>query len=83
MCEIINDRGSRSQQNEIQELRREAAERASRIREFRLHIIASRTSSENGRIITRYLIDPGPELGRGSCYWLPPILHPEQERRVA
>jgi hypothetical protein len=83
MCEIINDRGSRYPQNKKQELRKEAADRGSRIREFRLHIIAIRTSSENGRIITRYLIDPGPELGRGSCYWLPPILHPEQERRAA
>jgi hypothetical protein len=34
------------------------------------HIIARRCVVENGRIVTKYLIDATKEMGRGNCYWL-------------
>jgi hypothetical protein len=59
--------------NDIQDrelLMRQASERAARIREYRLQIIAMRTAVVNGRLRTFPLIDASRELGRGNCYWL-------------
>jgi len=47
----------------------EALERARRIQENRLRIIATKTIVEGGRIRTKYLIE-NPELGRGKCFWI-------------
>ncbi len=59
--------------NDIQDkevLIKQASERAARIRECRLQVLAMRTEVVNGHLRTFPLVDATRELGRGSCYWL-------------
>jgi hypothetical protein len=47
----------------------DALERARKIQENRIRIIACRTVYENGRIVNHYLIDDS-SCGRGKCFWI-------------
>jgi hypothetical protein len=73
--------------NVLCEEMKQASDRAESIREFReeiigrsqgprLNVLAARTIVQDGRIVTQYLIDSSPMLGRGSCSWLSPAIPP-------